>query len=249
MEHGDRIKVVRGVHIRIHNKYKESILFGGIYGSTATGRDTEYSDIEMMYVLKEGFSSFTKAFLYRGLPIEVNLIRVDDIREWIERPSLHTPIYMGNLHNMQLLIGENKQLQGWLDAYAALSHEAIQQFFLEHGALIGYESLNKIRSLIRRANRNERELYVFEVVQELSLALALLNRKPVTRGYYLGVKESFNYEQIPPQYKELTERFMQAERIHETIEWGSKLLESYEQFLRRQGIHIPRVDTLDEMEY
>lgn len=249
MEHGDRIKVVRGIHIRIYKKYSDSLLFGGIYGSTAVGRDTEHSDIEMMYVMKEGCTASTKRFLYRGLPTEVNLISLDDIRAWLEHPTMHTPVYMGNLQNMQLLLGENRQRQDWLEVYAKLPHSTIQQFFLQYGAFIGYESLNKIRSLKRRANRNELDLYRFEVIQEVSLALALLNRQPVTRGYYLGVRESFTYQQLPFQYKELAENFMQAEGVHETIEAGNQLLKHFEEFLQTQEIEIRNVQTLNEIEW
>jgi hypothetical protein len=249
MEHGERIKIVRGIHIRIQKTFADSVLFGGIYGSTATGRDTKHSDIEMMYVMKERFSSATKAFLYRGLPIEVNLISVDMIRRWIAQPSLHTPVYMGNLQNLQLLIGDNRQRQEWLDDYADMSHATIKQFFLEQGSLIGYESLNKIRSLTNRANRYERGLYVFEVVQEISLALALLNRRPVTKGYVLGVKESFDYPLLPADYQDHTEQFMRAEDLQETIHWGIQLLARYEEFLQEQGIEIRNVETLDEIDW
>lgn len=249
MEHGDRIKAVRGIHIRIQKTYADSVLFGGVYGSTATGRDTEHSDIEMMYIMQERFSSGTIAFLYRGLPIEVNLFGADLIRTWIEQPSLHTPVYMGNLQNLQLLSGDNRQRQEWLDHYADLPFPVIQQFFLEQGALIGYESLNKIRSLTLRATRNERNLYVFEVAQEISLALALLNRRPVTKGYILGIKESFEYPLLPVNYQVYLEQFLRAEELQETIHWGTQLLERYEEFLQDQGIRLRNVESLDEIEW
>ncbi|WP_018133314.1 kanamycin nucleotidyltransferase C-terminal domain-containing protein [Effusibacillus pohliae] len=247
MQHGDRIKVVRGIHIRVQHAYKNSILFGGVYGSTAIGRDTEFSDIEMMYVVKEGGPQADKTFLYRGIPIEVNLLPIARIHRRLAEPDLQLPWLMGNLAALQLLAGEEKQRRELLDTYSRLPDAAIARFFLAHGAEIAYESFNKIRSLPRRGNTRERELFVYEVVREIALALALLNRRPITRGYYAAVKESYEFPHIPEAYRELTETFIRAEEVKEAIEAGQNLLASYERFLQERGICVPRVETLDEV--
>lgn len=247
MEHGDRIKVVRGIHIRTQNKYKNQILFGGVYGSTALGRDTEFSDIEMMYVMKGDQPSETKTFLYRGLPIEINLISLEEVNQQIETLTILTPVHTGNLRNLQLLIGELKDRELILEKYENLPQAKIEQFFAEHGSEIAFESLNKLRSLTRRAGKAGRELYIFEVVQEIALSLALVNRETVTRGYYPGIKESYTYQKVPDHYKDLMESFMKAEELALAVETGQQLLASYQHFLASQGILIPDFKTLDEV--
>lgn len=247
MQHGNRIKVVRGIHIRVQKHYKHSMLFGGIYGSTAIGRDTEFSDIEMMYVLQPGISSKTTTFLYHGIPIEVNLVSYDDLEQSLSEIDLRLPLLMGNLASLQLLAGDNQQRDEILDRYHNLPQETIARFFLEHGSEIGYESLNKIRSIPRRANKREKGLFVFEVLQEISLAIALINRKPVTKGYLAGVAETYEFEIIPGNYKQLAESMIKSEDVKETIETGQQLLTAFESYLTKLGLRITNVQTLDEV--
>ncbi|MFC4769009.1 hypothetical protein [Effusibacillus consociatus] len=249
MQHGNRIKVVRGIHIRVQKEYKNSMLFGGIYGSTAIGRDTEFSDIEMMYVLQPGTAERAKTFLYQGVPIEINFVPLDQAERRLEELTLQVPFFMGNLANLQLLVGDNKLRDDILTKYQQLPQEQIARFFLDHGSEIAYESFNKIRSIPRRANKRERELFVFEVIQEISLAIALLNRKPITRGYYTGVKETFEFENVPDNYKELVEVLLKATDVKDTIEAGHNLIDAYEKYLSEQGIRIRNVDTLDELDW
>ncbi|GAX89793.1 hypothetical protein [Effusibacillus lacus] len=249
MQHGDRIKVVRGIHIRVRKAYKERILFGGVYGSTAIGRDTEYSDIEMMYVMREGFPAKNLTFLYQGLPVEVNFLPVDAIGSWFEKIDLALPIHMGNVSTLQLWIGEDRHREEVLARYAQMPDEAIARFFIEHGSEIAYESFNKIQSIPRRANKRDRELFVYEVAHEIALAVALINRKPLTKGYMSGIKESYEFEEVPDDYKELAEAFLNSADVKESIETGRRLLESYERFVRKMGYKVRSVQTLDEIDW
>lgn len=247
MEHGNRIKLVRGIHIRILKKYKESILFGGVYGSTASGRDTEFSDIEMLYIVNEQTPACRYSFLYRGIPVEADIIPVSDVLNWMQDVELTLPFKMGNLEGLQLLAGDNRQKQAVLEQYKELTEERIHLFFLKHGAEIAYESFNKIRSLARRAARQDLALYVFEMVQEISLALALVNRKPIRKGYLAGVKESFEFELLPDDYKQTVESLIKSASFTEAIESGRKLIASYEEFLNAREIPTRNLLTLDEI--
>jgi len=47
MKHEERVQTAHKLTQIMIEKYDDDILLGGIYGSTARGTDTEYSDLEM----------------------------------------------------------------------------------------------------------------------------------------------------------------------------------------------------------
>jgi kanamycin nucleotidyltransferase len=249
MEHGNRIKVVRGIHIRIQKTFQDSILFGGVYGSTAIGRDTEFSDIEMMYVTRSGTHEKKKSFLYHGIPVEIEFVPIEAVAGWLQDISLQLPLQMGSLLTLQLWAGDQKQRDEILMRYYSLPDEKIFRYFQVHGSEIAYESLNKIRSLQSRALRREHLLFVYEVLQEIALSIALINRKPITWGYFTGIKETYGFDRIPDNYKELAESFIKEESLKNSIEIGQLMVASFEEFLSKEGIRISRVQTLDEIDW
>ncbi|BCJ85460.1 helix-hairpin-helix domain-containing protein [Effusibacillus dendaii] len=249
MRHGDRIKVVRGIHIRVLKQYPNSLLFGGVYGSTAIGRDTEFSDIEMLYILPSGVSLPDKQFLYRDIVIEVNFLSIDTIEKWLREPDLLLPIRMGNLANLQLLTGEAKQRDEIIERYRDLTDEQVQSFFSLHGAMIGYESFNKIRSLERRAGKRNLSIYKYEVLSEMASALALINRLPIGSGYYGAVNESFEFPLLPVRYREVAEMFRDTDELKEVIVIGKELFDQFESFLTQQNLLLSRMQTLDEINW
>ena len=52
MNHEDRVDLAGKLTERLLGKYGDGILLGGIYGSTAKGSDTKYSDLEMFFIIK-----------------------------------------------------------------------------------------------------------------------------------------------------------------------------------------------------
>ena len=64
MNHEERIDLAEKITGLLLEKYEDDVLLGGIYGSTAKGTDTEYSDLEMLFIVRDASNSKTFEFAF-----------------------------------------------------------------------------------------------------------------------------------------------------------------------------------------
>jgi hypothetical protein len=65
MEHEERMQLAQDLCARMVDNHPGAIILGGVYGSTAQGTDTRWSDLEMLFVVRDGSKVEGKEFLYR----------------------------------------------------------------------------------------------------------------------------------------------------------------------------------------
>jgi len=60
-------------------KFGDNILLGGIYGSTAKNVGTEYSDLELFFIVKNGSRAQSFSFAHEGMPVGVTVQKLVDV--------------------------------------------------------------------------------------------------------------------------------------------------------------------------
>ena len=103
MNHKQRIRLANGITEMFLEKYKNEILLGGIYGSTARGTDIECSDLEMFFVVENGSKAKSFRFAYESIPIDVEVRNVADVEKDITKIELDWPLKMGKLFNLKVV--------------------------------------------------------------------------------------------------------------------------------------------------
>jgi predicted nucleotidyltransferase len=68
--------------------YPDDLLIGGAYGSTARGTDTEWSDLELLFVVRAGSRAQGHHFIYRGIAVGYRVIEETALEEILTNPSL-----------------------------------------------------------------------------------------------------------------------------------------------------------------
>jgi len=69
-------------------KFGDNILLGRIYGSTAKNVGTEYSDLELFFIVKNGSRAQSFSFAYEGMPVGVTVQKLVDVERDINEIDL-----------------------------------------------------------------------------------------------------------------------------------------------------------------
>ncbi len=146
------MQLARDLCTRLAATYRDGIVVGGVYGSTARGTDTAWSDLELVIVVRDGSPVEGKRFIYRGISVHYRAIEQRKLEELLGNPSLEWPFWMGILSVLTVLYGRPEDVQSWLQLGQAVPAERFRRA-LEH-ALPGLvtESLGRILSCRERHN-------------------------------------------------------------------------------------------------
>lgn len=231
----------------MYGAYPKQILLGGVYGSTARGTDTPWSDLELLFVAEDGSGLQTRELLYKGTAVGLYVIQQGELEKHLTEPTLHWPFWMGVLSVLRVLQGDPGQVQSWLALGQSVPEHRFRQTLEQHLAGLVVESYGRIHSCRERGNHEDIYCAVLEVLFEMRQALCLLNRRWVTHDYYQGLLESFDFPKLPQNYVHLAPALWQAREVEEIVPLAEELYGHYWEFLSREGLHGRDYQQADEV--
>ena len=114
LEHQERFQLAVDICGRLVETYPNELVLGGVYGSTAQGADIASSDLELLFVTREGCKAEGKTFIFRDTSIGYEVHQQSKLEESVRTPSLDWPFQMGVLSVLRVLHGDPGLVQGWL---------------------------------------------------------------------------------------------------------------------------------------
>src|SRR5687768_16721190 len=131
MKHEERWQVAVELSEQMARTYPEELLLGGVYGSTARGSDTEWSDLEMLFVVEDRCEAKGKHVLFRGITLGYRVYRRSELESILRHPSLKWPFHMGALSVLKVLYGDVKLIDEWLALGQAAPNKEFRSVLLE----------------------------------------------------------------------------------------------------------------------
>src|SRR5215472_4699279 len=102
----ERMRLAESICARIVSKYPDDVIVGGIYGSTAMGTSTPWSDLDMLCVIKAGSRIEKKKFVYRDIAVSVSIIAQDELEQRLTSSPSQWNYYMTILSQLKILYGQ-----------------------------------------------------------------------------------------------------------------------------------------------
>jgi hypothetical protein len=223
------------------------IILGGVYGSTARGSDTPWSDLELTFVVRDGSGLEGQHLLYRGIAVGYAVYERSKLEEALANPSPEWPFLMGMLAVLKVLHGDPAQLERWLQLGQATPPEKFKTALETHLPALVVESYGRILSCRHRADLTALYPSVLEVLFEMNLALCLLNRRWVTHDYYQGLQEAFDFPKLPKRYRDLVPALYRASTLDAIVPLAETLVHNFWQLLAEEGIQIPNYQNVAEL--
>jgi kanamycin nucleotidyltransferase len=247
VNHKEREHLARGICARLVAGHPNEILLGGVYGSTARGTDTPWSDLELLFVVCDGSEVAGKSFVYRGTAVGYQAITQHQLEELLTHPSLEWPFWMGVLSVIKVLYGDREQAQTWLRLGRSVPADRFRDTLEASLPGLVVESYGRILSCRERHNTQDIGCAVIEVLFEMRQALCLLNRRWVTHDYYQGLADTFRFRKLPERYLDLVPALWSAHNIDEIVPLAKELVGNFWQLLADEGIQIPDYDGLENV--
>lgn len=247
MNHKEREHLARGICARLVAGHPDEIVSGGVYGSTARGTDTPWSDLEMLFVVCDGSEVKGKSFVYRGIAVGYQAIAQRQLTELLTHPSLEWPFWMGVLSVLEVLYGDQELVQTWLRLGRSVPADRFRDTLEASLPGLVVESYGRILSCRERHNARDIGCAVIEVLFEMKEALCLLNQRWVTHDYYQGLVDAFRFPKLPEGYRTLVPALWCARDAEEIVPLAEELVRNFWQLLADEGINATDYHTLEDM--
>ena len=248
MNHEERVDLAKQITDLLLEKRRDDVLLGGIYGSTAKGTDTEYSDLEMLFIVKAESNAKTFEFAFNGTPVHVEIRKLPKVERDITEVEIDWPLKMGSLFNLKVTCGDKAILNKFRKLLDEVPNDAFYEFIAKYAQLC-YEGLGRLKSVKIRGNIHETGLFVAEVLIEFMLLTAIFNREFINHDYLGGLPESFKFKHLPKDYEKVARMLMSWNTLDldETITLADRFVQNFVSFLVTKGIKVKEHTPLEEV--
>ena len=242
MEHEERQRLAEDLCSRFVAEYGADVLLCGLYGSTARGSDTAWSDLEMLFITRDGCAASGQHLVFRGMPVSYMVMTAGKLEQVLSNPSIESdcgwPFFMGVLNVLKVLHGQDSLLEGWLRLGKSVPEETFRASLERQLPGLILESYGRIFSCKERGNDDDWYCAVLEVLFEIRDALCLLNRSWATHDYLQGLKDTFAFPRLPRRYRDLVPLLWHVREIDDARRMATELVEDFWELLDEEGIEL-----------
>jgi len=247
MKHEERMQLAHDLCDRMVFRHPGHVVISGVYGSTAKGTDTPWSDLELLFVVRDGSKIKEKHFIYRGIAVGYSVFERRKLENLLANPSPDWPFLMGVLSVLKVLYGDLEQVQAWLRSGQSVPAEKFRKALESYLPEFVVESYGRIFSCRERGNTEDVGCAVIEVLLEMNKALCLLNRRWVTHDYYQGFVDAFSFPKLPEGYRDLVPALWNARDMDEIVPLARTLVNNFWQLLADEGIRVPDYQNVNDL--
>jgi predicted nucleotidyltransferase len=249
LNHDERVELADKITQKFLDKYGDEVILGGIYGSTAKGTDVEDSDLEVLMIVKNESKADEVYFTYKGMPVSIIVQKIARVEKDIQKIEIDWPLKMGRLFTLVVTCGDEGVLRRFRELLEGIPDETFNEFLAKETPLC-YEGLGKLKAVKERRNMEDAYLFVCEILGEFMLLTAIFNRCFINHAYLGGLKESYEFENLPKDYEQNAERLLLSFdfEIEETIDLADAFVSNFVSFLAENGIKVKEHTPLEEVE-
>jgi predicted nucleotidyltransferase len=247
MDTPTRMKLAREIAARMAVRHGEALCVGGVYGSTARGEASAWSDLNLLFVHRVGSVLASRRLLVQGLVVELRMVAEDQLEAELSGPGSAWPFWMGLLETFQPLVGTPELPAHWRALGTSLEREPFLIGAATHLPGLVFSPYGRLRACGARRNRDDAPLIAQTLVFELLYALCLLNRRWLTRSYSASLAQSFTFPLLPEGYAQLAPRLLSAQDLDSLVTDAGTLVAAYWRLLAREMMAVPNYQQVDQL--
>jgi kanamycin nucleotidyltransferase len=198
----EKLEIVNIIKNRLLNRFNDSILAIGVYGSLGKGTDGPYSDIEMHVITDNHTQLEGYEFIYDKFKIEISIRTKDDIYHKAKKIDDMWPIKAGSYIHISPVYDPFHIFKDLKSLPLEITANDIKRVMREFMIWEPYETMGKIRNNWERKNLEYLSVGAKDLTWQTAKLIGLANKK-----YYSTrantYKESLTMELKPDGYEEL----------------------------------------------
>ena len=243
----DRMALARTICASLAAAHGDGVLLGGVYGSVARGDDTPWSDLEMLFVTRDGNGLRGRDLLYRGTAVHYEVLEKGVLAASLRQPSLRWPYLMGVLSGLRVLHGDEHLPLDWLNVGLSVPRDALRASLAGLAPGLVVESHGRMHSCVARGNTDALHVSAIEVLLEMRTALCLLNGRWVTHDYLEGILQAGGFPLVPDDYARLAADLWREHDPARAVALSDALVAAYWRLLAREGVPVHDAQSLDKL--
>ena len=238
IDHDKRNELAQEIVTRIADRLGTALLLGGVYGSTARGSDTPWSDLELLFITRPEAPLKKRCFMEAGVCVGTTVMAEPELLTLLSQPSDDWAFWMGVLEATRVLHGKAGQIDRWMTIGKTVPAVAFADYVQAHWPGYVVESYGRIHSCLHRGNTDDLYCAVIEVLMEMQQVICLLNQRWVTHDYAQGLADTFDYESLPELWRELALSLWRERDPQVAAQNADKLVTAYWHWLGERGIDM-----------
>ncbi len=242
-----RARLASRLSARVVERYPGKVLVCGVYGSTARGDATPWSDVELLFVVKNACRARGQHILVRGIPAGYRVYRQAELEAALQHPDLKWPFLMGVLHVLQVIFGDPGQVQRWISLGTSVPTERFRVALRRELPGLVFESHGRLHSCLWRQQQADFFPALLEVLFEMRTALCLLNRRWVAHDYYQGLADTFRFSKLPRGYQDDVEMLYRSRDPESALVVADRLVQNYRRLLSEEQLTVENFQSVEEI--
>jgi len=242
-----RLELARGICSRLEERHPGALLLGGVYGSTARGTDTPWSDLELFLVARDGCGFPGAQRLFRGTAVACEVVEEAALRSALAAPTASWPMRMGVLSTLRVLTGDPELVREWLSLGRTVPSAAFRAALAREAPGLVVESHGRMHSSLVRGDVDTVHVSAIEVLLEMRTGLCLLNGRWVTRDYLAGILEAAAFPLVPEGYASGAAALWRETDPLRAVALADALVAGWWRLLAQEGVAVRDALTLDEL--
>ncbi|MDD4900955.1 MAG: kanamycin nucleotidyltransferase C-terminal domain-containing protein [Patescibacteria group bacterium] len=224
-------------------EYKDKLLAVGIYGSVTRGEDMDYSDIEMLAVIKGAMIDQSYEGMYKGLKWEVDVVSEDRAIEEIYNVNIDWPLYLGIYLDVKPVYDSAQIFSKFKREFVKLVKQDFKKYIRQVFINDIYEQFGKFFNIVENGSEEQIRFLSFHLFNKLIGFVGLINK-----AYYGSAanraKDSMALTINFVSFRKLGEMLLKGEikdveRINEVVK---KLFEEILNFMKENRIKFDSED-------
>ncbi|MFV9505368.1 MAG: nucleotidyltransferase family protein [Oscillochloridaceae bacterium umkhey_bin13] len=247
MDTATRQQLARELAARLRSHYGTDLVLVGLFGSAARGDDTPWSDLDLLVVLRDGAPLPNWAFVLQGVSVEVQAIHEPTLLAELGGAGPAWVRWMGVLAELKPLLGDRALVKRWQAAGLAMDATAFRLAVAPRLPGLVLAPYGRIRSAAVRNQPLEAHLAAVNLLDDLLIALSLLNRRWVTQSGSAGFHQSKAFLLLPDSYVDLVPALYEAHELEMIVSLAGQVMAAYWRLLASNDAIIQNYQRVDQV--
>lgn len=256
MDHDGKVRIAEEIARRVAARFADTILFGALYGSVARNEDTEFSDLELVFVTREeirlpGMSpDGYREFVYRNLQTQIEFRTKREALDLLTHIGPYWPVQVSKFLEPRVIWGDTHTAEETVAEFRRRVEELPETAFKKgagHALLWIRGHLGKVRNAHDEGDDARTAQAAEWFGYEIACFVALVNRRYYLRSDLRWLRENESFSKLPKDYQQLMVRMHRARDRKEVFQAASDLCRSCEVLAAREGIDVETIGSFEEI--
>jgi len=214
-----------------------------VYGSSARGEATEFSDLDMMVITDS--ISYSRSFVLKERPVDIWSMTLDECEKLITTPSISWGVAITLFFQNKVLYGDQSILNRLRQLYDSLDPQSFIRFCAN--TLVYFaEILGKVESAAKERDLIYARWASMDLANTAAGMIAMINKKYYLNQWGKHLPEALRCKILPKDFERCYQILWLSSDFEELISAIRRLSTEFERILRELGAKIPYVDFIRE---